>query len=103
MYCAKCGTEIPDDAVFCTACGSKTIRVQNAMPNVIIPETEKKSIFLFVCFFDTCRYVSFNTVLYQICRSFHTMFFNKRVFKRYFVHINFPNIRAIPTGCIRFY
>lgn len=23
MYCTKCGAEIPDDALFCTACGEK--------------------------------------------------------------------------------
>ena len=24
MYCAQCGKQIPDDAVFCSACGAKT-------------------------------------------------------------------------------
>ena len=23
MYCTKCGAEMPDDALFCTACGEK--------------------------------------------------------------------------------
>jgi hypothetical protein len=25
MFCSKCGTQIPDDAVFCPACGTKTV------------------------------------------------------------------------------
>ena len=37
MYCSKCGTENPNDALFCHACGEST----NAVPPIVTPIQEK--------------------------------------------------------------
>lgn len=40
IYCRKCGKQLPDDAVFCTYCGTKTISPQSAPPSPTVPATK---------------------------------------------------------------
>lgn len=42
MFCTKCGKELEDDAVFCTGCGAKIVKVEGGSPAVSGQEAPKK-------------------------------------------------------------
>lgn len=41
MYCAKCGAQNPDDAIFCCKCGNNT-----GAPTVVVPNNKKRNIII---------------------------------------------------------
>ena len=41
MYCKNCGTQIPDNALFCPACGTRTgVSIQNTPAETPVPAAE---------------------------------------------------------------
>jgi ribosomal protein L40E len=43
MYCSNCGEKLPEDALFCPKCGTKTVK--GAEANVSTPKDELKEAF----------------------------------------------------------